>query len=219
MKKVKAMDERLMVTALRNKAADVRNVNATTAKEDQTLRDAADLLRVMARLLEGMPTVKEFSASGGWHANGKGVRCSRRLGIRDRTRASGNRVAARNLRCWSDAERRAKGPAACGRSRLSDGLCPGGTTETEMNKADTNELTEYWNRETRYVNDKVDEAFKDAQDHAYALGLKRGKEEVTDLAKRLVAARDAEDQREWVAILDALYKVGAGATATEGHNA
>jgi hypothetical protein len=85
-----------------------------------------------------------------------------------------------------------------------------------MNKADTNELTEYWNRETRYVNDKVDEAFKDAQDHAYALGLKRGKEEVTDLAKRLVAARDAEDQREWVAILDALYKVGAGATATEG---
>ena len=58
-----------------------------------------------------------------------------------------------------------------------------------MNKADTNELTEYWHRETRYVNDKVDEAFKDAQDHAYALGLKRGKEEVTDLAKRLVAAR------------------------------
>ncbi len=88
-----------------------------------------------------------------------------------------------------------------------------------MNKADTNELTEYWHRETRYVNDKVDEAFKDAQDHAYALGLKRGKEEVTDLAKRLVAARDAEDQREWVAILDALYKVGAGDTATEGHNA
>ncbi|MBK8745551.1 hypothetical protein [Propionivibrio sp.] len=87
-----------------------------------------------------------------------------------------------------------------------------------MNKADTNELTEYWHRETRYVNDKVDEAFKDAQDHAYALGLKRGKEEVTDLAKRLVAARDAEDQREWVAILDALYKVGAGDTATEGHN-
>lgn len=34
-----------------------------------------------------------------------------------------------------------------------------------MNKADTNELTEYWHRETRYVNDKVDEAFKDAQDH------------------------------------------------------
>lgn len=77
-----------------------------------------------------------------------------------------------------------------------------------MNKADTNELTEYWLRETRRVNDKVDEAFKEAQDHAYALGLKRGKEEVTDLAKRLVAARDAKDQREWVAILDALYKFG-----------
>lgn len=102
---------------------------------------------------------------------------------------------------------------------MTAGLCPGETTETEMNKADMNELTEYWHRETRYVNDKVDEAFKDAQDHAYALGMQRGKEEVTDLAKRLVAARDAEDQREWVAILDALYKVGAGDTATEGHNA
>lgn len=48
-----------------------------------------------------------------------------------------------------------------------------------MNKADTNELTEYWHRETRYVNDKVDDAFKEAQDHAYSLGLKRGKEEAT----------------------------------------
>ena len=61
-----------------------------------------------------------------------------------------------------------------------------------MNKADTNELIEYWHRETRYVNDKVDEAFKDAQDHAYALGLKRGKEEVTDLAKRTLAAKDKD---------------------------
>jgi len=88
-----------------------------------------------------------------------------------------------------------------------------------MNKADTNELADYWHRETRYVNDKVDDAFKNAQDHAYALGLKRGKEEVTDLAKRLVAARDAEDQREWVAILNALYKIGGGDTEKiEGHN-
>lgn len=60
------MDERLMVTALLNKAAEVRNVNANTAKEDQTLRDAADLLRVMARLFEGMPTVKAFGAPGDW---------------------------------------------------------------------------------------------------------------------------------------------------------
>lgn len=38
-----------------------------------------------------------------------------------------------------------------------------------MNKADTNELTEYWHRETRYVNDKVDEAFKDASRYKGAL--------------------------------------------------
>lgn len=88
-----------------------------------------------------------------------------------------------------------------------------------MNKADTNELTEYWHRETRYVNDKVDDAFKDAQDHAYALGLKRGKEEMLDYARRLVAARDAEDQREWTAIISAICKLGAGTTAPEGHNA
>jgi len=89
-----------------------------------------------------------------------------------------------------------------------------------MNNADTNELTEYWHRETRYVNDKVDDAFKDAQDHAYALGLKRGMEEVADLTKRLVAASDAKDKREWVAIIDALYKIGGGTTeTTDGHNA
>lgn len=81
-----------------------------------------------------------------------------------------------------------------------------------MNKADENALTEYWHRETRYVNDKVDEAFKDAQDHAYALGLKRGKEEMLDYAKRLVAARDAEDQREWTAIISAICKLGADKT-------
>lgn len=60
------METGQLAAALRNKAADVRNVNATTAKEDQTLRDAADLLRVMARLLEGMPTVKAFGAPGDW---------------------------------------------------------------------------------------------------------------------------------------------------------
>jgi hypothetical protein len=57
-----------------------------------------------------------------------------------------------------------------------------------MNEADTNELTEYWNRETRYVNDKVDDALKDAQDHAYALGMKRGKEDAN--ARLTVAAPD-----------------------------
>lgn len=59
------------------------------------------------------------------------------------------------------------------------------TTETEMNKADTNALTEYWHRETRHVNDKIDAALKDAQDHAYSLGLERGKEAATGQAEIL----------------------------------
>lgn len=43
-----------------------------------------------------------------------------------------------------------------------------------MNKQDLNELTENWQSDTNYLNEKVDEMFKAAQDHAYALGLKRG---------------------------------------------
>jgi hypothetical protein len=81
-----------------------------------------------------------------------------------------------------------------------------------MNKADTTELTRYWHHETNYLNIKIDDAFKEAQDHAYALGLKRGKEEMLDYAKRLVAARDAEDQREWTAIISAICKLGADKT-------
>lgn len=59
-------DERPIATALRNKAAELRNVNVTTAKEDQTLRDAADLLRVLAKIMEGVPTIKAFGAPGDW---------------------------------------------------------------------------------------------------------------------------------------------------------
>jgi hypothetical protein len=43
-----------------------------------------------------------------------------------------------------------------------------------MNKQDLNELTENWQSDTNWLNGKVDEMFKAAQDHAYALGLKRG---------------------------------------------
>jgi hypothetical protein len=45
------------------------------------------------------------------------------------------------------------------------------------NTQDTNALTEYWHRETNFVNEKVDAAFRQAQDHAYSLGLARGREE------------------------------------------
>lgn len=60
------MNEKLLITALRNKAAEVRQVNVTTAKEDQTLRDAADLLRVLANIMGGMPTIKAFGPPGDW---------------------------------------------------------------------------------------------------------------------------------------------------------
>lgn len=51
-----------------------------------------------------------------------------------------------------------------------------------MNQQDLDELTEYWHRETNYVNGKVDDALKSAQDHAYALGLARGREEAAKMA-------------------------------------
>lgn len=51
-----------------------------------------------------------------------------------------------------------------------------------MNKQDLNALTEAWHSDTNWLNDKVDEMFKAAQDHAYALGISRGlnRREVSD---------------------------------------
>ena len=43
-----------------------------------------------------------------------------------------------------------------------------------MNQQDLNELTENWHSDTNWLNEKIDEHFKYAQDRAYALGLKRG---------------------------------------------
>ena len=44
----------------------------------------------------------------------------------------------------------------------------------QMNKQDENALTEAWHSDTNCLNRKIDEFFKVAQDHAYALGLARG---------------------------------------------
>lgn len=55
-----------IAAALRNKAAQLRNVNVTTAGEDQTLRDAATLLRVLANVMEGMVPIKAFGPPGDW---------------------------------------------------------------------------------------------------------------------------------------------------------
>ena len=55
-----------LATALRNKAAELRNVDVTTAQKDQTLRDVAELIRVLARVVEGKPISKAFGAPGDW---------------------------------------------------------------------------------------------------------------------------------------------------------
>ena len=75
-----------IAAALRNSAAKVRLVNVTTEAEDQTLRDAADLLRVLASLMEGALPIKAFGPPGDWGYDteiGKAV-----LALRDGTCAA-----------------------------------------------------------------------------------------------------------------------------------
>lgn len=60
------MDTKQLAAALRKKAAEVRNVNATTEEEDRTLRDAAALLRVLAHVVDGKPLAKAFGSPGDW---------------------------------------------------------------------------------------------------------------------------------------------------------
>lgn len=43
-----------------------------------------------------------------------------------------------------------------------------------MNKQDLKALTHHWSEETNSLNMQIDEAFKQAQDHAYELGRQRG---------------------------------------------
>ncbi len=42
---------------------------------------------------------------------------------------------------------------------------------------------------------------------AYALGMKQGEQELTDLSERLVAARETENQKEWVAAINAICRL------------
>lgn len=44
-----------------------------------------------------------------------------------------------------------------------------------MNQEDLNALTTAWHSDTTWLNDKIDESMKNAQDHAYQLGLARGR--------------------------------------------
>ena len=70
-----------------------------------------------------------------------------------------------------------------------------------MNQQDLNALTEAWQSDTNWLNEKIDEHFKSAQDHAYALGLKRGMsivdlsdEEIMDIALAFGAFQDGDAQ-------------------------
>ena len=60
------MNTQSLAAAVRNKAAAVRNINVKNVQKDQTLRDAADLLRVLAHIVEGKPLAKAFGAPGDW---------------------------------------------------------------------------------------------------------------------------------------------------------
>lgn len=60
------MNTNQLAAALRNKAAEVRNINAVSDEEDQLLRDAADMMRVLAHMVDGMPLAKAFGSPGDW---------------------------------------------------------------------------------------------------------------------------------------------------------
>lgn len=60
------MNIKSLAVALRNKAVELRNVNVATAQEHQTLRDAADLIRVLSCVAEGKSMAKAFGAPGDW---------------------------------------------------------------------------------------------------------------------------------------------------------
>lgn len=67
-----------------------------------------------------------------------------------------------------------------------------------MNQQDLNELTENWHSDTTYINNKVDEMLKASQDHAYELGLKRGRNENQGWKPIETAPKDGTSFDIWV---------------------
>lgn len=55
-----------LASALRSKASEVREVYSESTVDNQALRDAASLLRVLANVVEGMSMPKAFGAPGDW---------------------------------------------------------------------------------------------------------------------------------------------------------
>ena len=54
-----------------------------------------------------------------------------------------------------------------------------------MNQQDLAELTKKLQLETKFLNVCVDDSLKLSQDHAYALGLKRGRADCAELVEAL----------------------------------
>ncbi len=50
-----------------------------------------------------------------------------------------------------------------------------------MNKEDLGLMTEFWMRETNNANDMIDAMIKSAQDHSYAIGWRRGAEDLKQI--------------------------------------
>ena len=67
------------------------------------------------------------------------------------------------------------------------------TPGTGVHPEDMNALTDYWHQETNYINDKVDSAFKSAQDDAYALGYRRGREDLIAIRAQRDSFKDAAE--------------------------
>lgn len=67
------------------------------------------------------------------------------------------------------------------------------TPGTGLHPEDMNALTEYWHRETNYINDRVDSAFKSAQDDAYARGYRRGREDLIAIRAQRDSFKDAAE--------------------------
>ena len=60
------MNIQMLSTALRNKGAELRQINVGSGRDEQLLRDAADLLRALANVAEGMPLARALGSPGDW---------------------------------------------------------------------------------------------------------------------------------------------------------
>lgn len=94
----------------------------------------------------------------------------------------------------------------------------------DVDKKDIGNLTEYWHEKTNRINSVIDDAFKDAQDHAYALGYARGSAKLQPKVKPWLLACFGEEiasnivERNHRFLEESLELVqSTGCTASEAH--